>query len=407
MKQFTTVLSKAWILKGLKRNAPAELLRLAVAPALESPLIARTLTFGVEVLRDVARAAPSRLGMIRSVMRTLISLLRVAKQRDRLGAVGRGQYPVAVAGEHGGRDVANLGLVVDDKDKLTVAALPFGGTVSTTLPLWAKLRRGQVYTRNVVPRPCWVFRLMNPSWFSTMLRTVERPRPVPFPSPFVVKKGLPDLRQSLIRDTRPGILDVKNDPGAGARPGNLLRHGLVQEAVFGAQPERAAVGHGVAGVDAEVEEHLVDLGGVGHDGPEVAREARPRSDVLREALIRHAQRLLEEVLDLDSCCYGARPVGEREDLAHELDAALGALLKGRDDPQVLRIGRVLPKDRRGEDDGGEDVVQVVGDPRRQHPDALQALGALELLVEALLGRRIGTAAVRAAAGGASFLGTLA
>ena len=34
--------------------------------------------------------------------------------------------------------------------------------------------------------------------------------------------------------------------------------------------ERAAVGHGVAGVDAEIEQNLVELRGVADDGPEVA-----------------------------------------------------------------------------------------------------------------------------------------
>ena len=45
------------------------------------------------------------------------------------------------------------------------------------------------YTLNDAPRPTSLYRLIRPPWFRTMAATVDKPRPVPFPSSFVVKKG--------------------------------------------------------------------------------------------------------------------------------------------------------------------------------------------------------------------------
>jgi hypothetical protein len=60
-------------------------------------------------------------------------------------------------------------------------------------------------------------------------------------------------------------------------------------------------------------------------------------------------------------------VRKREDLAHELDAALRALLKGVDEAQVFRVCGVFPQERRGHDDGREDVVEVMRDPEASMP----------------------------------------
>src|SRR5262249_56789027 len=73
------------------------------------------------------------------------------------------------------------------------------------------------------------------------------------------------------------------DSGAGI--GNLDqhvfadRHALVLQApallgadVAGADRQHAAVGHGVAGIDREIDDRLLELSDVGLDLPEIARE---------------------------------------------------------------------------------------------------------------------------------------
>ena len=44
--------------------------------------------------------------------------------------------------------------------------------------------------------------------------------------------------------------------------------GCIDDGVLGGNGDAAAVGHGVAGIDGEIEQHLVELGGVAHDRPE-------------------------------------------------------------------------------------------------------------------------------------------
>src|ERR1035438_10872410 len=101
------------------------------------------------------------------------------------------------------------------------------------------------------------------------------PRSTLFPYTTLFRSGreewLPNVRERLGRDSHAGILDVEDDPGASHRAVNLLCGSLVEQAVLGPEAEHASGGHRVAGVDAEVEENLVNLRRVSHDGPEVGR----------------------------------------------------------------------------------------------------------------------------------------
>ena len=75
-----------------------------------------------------------------------------------------------------------------------------------------------------------------------------------------------------------------------------------------------------------------------------------QADVLWKRLADDAHRLGQEVLDLDDLVDAPHTLGEGEDLAHEIHAALGALLERKNDPQVLGICRALPEDWRRQDD---------------------------------------------------------
>jgi len=128
----------------------------------------------------------------------------------------------------------------------------------------------------------------------------------------------------------------------------------------------------------------VHLRRVGHDRPKIVREIVLDADVLGVGFPGDGQRLPEDVLDLDKLRHARGSVRKRENLAHQLDPALGALFERGDDSQVLGIGRVLAERGRGEHDGGENVVEIVSDSGSQHPDALEALGAEVFLVETVL-----------------------
>ena len=99
------------------------------------------------------------------------------------------------------------------------------------------------------------------------------------------EEGLEDFVEHIGGNADAGVGDVDFD--VASRFGADVERGvlLVDHAVSDADDEVASVGHGVARVDAEVEEHLVHLGGVAHDGPDVVGDDEFQSDVLGEGVL--------------------------------------------------------------------------------------------------------------------------
>src|SRR5438093_935950 len=104
-----------------------------------------------------------------------------------------------------------------------------------------------------------------------MPRTPARPRPVPFPGALVVKNG------SKIFSCR-----------AGATPGPLSDTEITTKGpafTSGCRLASASVNrifsatrHGVTRIDAEIEEHLVNLSGIATDGPQLGVDALLEAD---------------------------------------------------------------------------------------------------------------------------------
>ena len=79
---------------------------------------------------------------------------------------------------------------------------------------------------------------MRPPCWSTILRTMESPRPVP--ASLVVKKGSKDLRHNLGVDPGTGVSDLDRRDAAIRRPG----------------PRAPGLRHGVERVDQKVDDDL-------------------------------------------------------------------------------------------------------------------------------------------------------
>src|SRR5260370_41705539 len=121
----------------------------------------------------------------------------------------------------------------------------------------------------------------------TMPWTVARPRPVPLPSSLVVKNGS-NRRLNLVRHAGAGI---------GYREHHVLPrlHGkvlagviLVEIDVRGFDRQRAAVGHGIAGVHGEIEDDLLDLSAIRFHyrqlGPQIENDLDVFSDETLEKI---------------------------------------------------------------------------------------------------------------------------
>ena len=210
---------------------------------------------------------------------------------------------------------------------------------------------------------------------------------MPLPTSLVVKNGSKILSITSGGMPVPVSATSISDDVARRHAGQAEAARLLGRDVAGADRELAAVRHGVARVDGEVHDHLLELVHVGLDEPEVAPVLEVELDALaEEAPQQHRQvrQDLAEVEDLGPQRLAAR---EREQLAHEARRPVGVLLDLHD---VLegRIGRAVvgQQEVRVADDGLQHVVEVVRDPARELPDRLHLLRLGELLLElALLG----------------------
>ena len=156
---------------------------------------------------------------------------------------------------------------------------------------------------------------------------------------------------------------------------------LADRAIGRLDGQPAAVRHGVARVDGEVQEHLLDLTGIGRHGSEVRRGHRDELDRLAEEPIEHRVQAADDAVDVE---HGGREhllSAEGQELARERRRLVGGLA----DPLGIDAERVLggqpPQDEVAvAADDHEQVVEVVSDAARELADGVHLLGLAELLL---------------------------
>ena len=93
--------------------------------------------------------------------------------------------------------------------------------------------------------------------------------------------------------------------------------------VAGIDGQRAAAGHGVAGVDREVHQHLLQLARVGQDRPQVTGERGDQLDVLAEGPAQHFLHCGDDGVEVEYPWLYHLPAGEGEQLAGEAGRPFG------------------------------------------------------------------------------------
>ena len=140
---------------------------------------------------------------------------------------------------------------------------------------------------------------------------------MPSPLGLVVKNG--SNARAAVGAIHPdaGVADAQPDVAARVhvRPG--ARVGGVDVDVLGVERQRAAVGHRVARVDREVEQHLLELAVVGHDRPQVGRQRRLEHDVLAERAAQQLLHLEHDAGQVEHARADDLAAREREQLARE------------------------------------------------------------------------------------------
>ena len=151
--------------------------------------------------------------------------------------------------------------------------------------------------------------------------------------------------------------------------------------------ELAAVRHGVAGIDREVDDHLLELGDVGLDRPQVAAVHDVERDVLADQPAQQHVEIGQRLAEVEHLRPQRLLAREGQQMPHQARGAVGVLLDLHD---VLerRIGRPVRVQQEvgRHHDGAEHVVEVVRDAAGELADRLHLLRLGELVLErALLG----------------------
>ena len=223
----------------------------------------------------------------------------------------------------------------------------------------------------VVPPPAGHSKRMPPPNFSTMRAERGRPRPVPRPGAFVVKKG--SNTRAWIEGGMPGPASSTSSTRCGAvRPG--------------ADVDGVLAAGGVVRVAQQVGQHLVQAragpgrrairGSMSH----TMRGASPpeRHGHRRDRLLDEALERLRRLLDRRVAREGQQAL---DDVGHALHARLGEI-------EVLAGLRVAVHAVLGEPDaaqrGVERVVQLVGDAGRELADHRELLLDAEALAQVLV-----------------------
>ena len=184
---------------------------------------------------------------------------------------------------------------------------------------------------NCVPLPTVLSTRMRPWWASMIWRQEDRPRPVP-PLPvssgpvLVVKKGS-KIRGSLSAGMpQPVSRTTRSTVSAAASCSQANEHA-------------AAAGHGLAGVDQQVEQHLLNLVAdrqhVGH----VGQVRFDRDAILGQLALQQHERVVDDLLQVGRLEVARAVAGDGENGAGDLR---GPLRGGEDFFEGLVAGRLRP-----------------------------------------------------------------
>src|SRR5438309_2056624 len=162
----------------------------------------------------------------------------------------------------------------------------------------------------------------------------------------------------------------------------LLRVPAVDVDLVRLDRERAAVRHRVASVDRKVEEHLVDLTGVGANGAEGWRQDGDQLHLLSNQAAQHLVRVGDDVVQVEDPRLDGLAAAEGQQLPREV---AGGLRGATDLVEILAMGAVggkVEKDQiRVPENRRQDVVEIVGDPAGQRAKGVHLLRLPQLLLE--------------------------
>ena len=202
------------------------------------------------------------------------------------------------------------------------------------------------------------------------------------PVPLAVRLGreerLEDMREHFARHADPGIFHPQTDPVPGLDTVVNRERGVVDVDVGRLDRKAPSFGHRVPGVESQVQDHLLELRGFGLHRRNVVTEPHVQLDILTEHALQHPLGIAHHVVEVEDTGSDDLAAGEGEEAMGQIAGPLrrapdlrerGAILLGADRARLQEFGVA--------EDGGQQVVEVVGDAAGQPADALQALSLMD------------------------------
>ena len=157
--------------------------------------------------------------------------------------------------------------------------------------------------------------------------------------------------------------------------------------LVGAQLEPAAAGHGVAGVDREIHDHLLELRNVDLHRPQIAAVHHVQRDLFADQPPQQHVEIGQHLAEIEHLRPHRLLAREGQQMPHQARRPVGVLLDLHD---VLerRIGRLVGVEQEigRHHDGGQHVVEIVGDAAGELADQLHLLRLRDLGLELALRR---------------------
>ena len=129
------------------------------------------------------------------------------------------------------------------------------------------------------------------------------------------EERLENPAQVLRRDAAAGVAEGQADVAARGRLGVLMRGGGIQGDGGGFDAEPAAAGHGVAGIDGQIEQDLLDHAQVGLDGGKAGGEIHLQGDVLAQDAAEHLGDVVDDFVQIHHLRMELLLAAEGEQLA--------------------------------------------------------------------------------------------
>ncbi len=213
---------------------------------------------------------------------------------------------------------------------------------------------------------------------------------MPSPTCFVVKNGSKILLSLPSGMPWPEFGDLDHHVVAAEDHGAVAVEVAAEPDVAGGDADLAAAGHGVAGVDDEVHDHLFELALVDADRGEVGCVLDAERHLVGEQAVQQVGEFGERVLEVDDGRAQGLLAREGEELADEGGGAVG-VLADLHEVAVLLVGDVVAHEEQVAVavDRGQEVVEVVGDAAGELADGLHLLGLDELGFQGLELGRVG------------------